>query len=376
MSCQQNDTSDIPVNNCNEFARDVCLDIAAELCDEFPDIVIDKANIQYAIVDDDSSNGGLLDDAERKLIYKGKPARSSQFRNQMHERRGGRQATSDAALTVFFDKLGRVYFIHLQNFLPPKVLESRTEIRNRLREKLRRGWAKTCGLSQHTVLSRSAQSIQCNKYCRLGYFGRFENEYSRRIEIVAGADGKGGTGRATYINRKNQIKTYQIGNFIERCVEETNSSKFGPNGNTYLTFSVRVLRAIGDFVEFPRDRISSDKHVPKSHRSTTTMNCSVALNHALNGCPTAWAIHDDATVTGACVTSAEHDPKFGLLSSTKHNTTASGGELWHELGGLIHGYDPTDLVLFNGLHYHAPLMPTPINNRGKVGRYSYVVYRN
>ena len=153
--------------------------------------------------------------------------------------------------------------------------------------------------------------------------------------------------------------------------------------NTYVVDMCNYLSVVSDYIAFPvfpwKDK--------KGHRRIADMsncspkNCSLAINRVRYGDASPHSIHDDAVVFGACVVSACSDSSYGQLQSAETNPGATGGELFHEIGGLVYGYGERDLIFFNGAHYHGPFMPHPSgqqqgNKKNKAGRYSFVVFRS
>lgn len=103
---------------------------------------------------------------------------------------------------------------------------------------------------------------------------------------------------------------------------------------------------------------------------------SMAMNHDMYGSDSPLCIHYDKTVYSACAVSAMPDSHLDPMSSLYKYFNADAGELFHEVGGLVHGYNSRDVVVFNGKHYHSPMPPVPAFGGKKTGRFSFVVFRN
>lgn len=140
----------------------------------------------------------------------------------------------------------------------------------------------------------------------------------------------------------------------------------------------KVLAACDPFIEYP----SPEPHTPGFPLCMDVNHCtkkdySVAVNFRMHGQEAPHCIHFDKTVYGPCAATAMKDPKHkGSLSSLHHHFNADAGELFHEIGGLVHGYNHRDIVIFNGKHYHSPMATHPLVEGEKAGRLSFVVFRN
>ena len=247
------------------------------------------------------------------------------------------------------------------------------------------GWMKSCGFSGHLNLREATHVLSNDPLARWGYFGKYHAEYGHTILIEPTKGGKGGTGKAHYDNRKGNPGKFQVGNYLRRTVVSCDDKEV--KHNLFISHLHDHLNVLGDFVHFPADRkTSATNHVAlQSVSGCHYGNTAVAVNHNFNGSCTPWCIHYDRLVYGASAMAAE--PEGGVrLHSADVNPGADAGEFFHEVGGLVHGVGRHDIVIFNGCHYHSPLMPFPSKSQQppatkskkkvQAGRYSYVVFRD
>ena len=133
------------------------------------------------------------------------------------------------------------------------------------------------------------------------------------------------------------------------------------HGNQYLEWCSHVLATIGDQIYFPQELALRERHyVVGPMPDTTPSNGDLAINYATNRSASPWCFCYDAQVGGACLATAEPDPNLRSLTGACKNPGATAGEIWHKIGGMIHGCGEKEAIIFTGIHIHAPLMPTPM----------------
>lgn len=140
---------------------------------------------------------------------------------------------------------------------------------------------------------------------------------------------------------------------------------------------VKVIRACNPFVEFPLSDPDTPGYPLNVGDQCRKEDCSIAVNFDYYGNEAPLCIHYDKTVHAACAVTAMRDTnRKEDLSSLHHHYNANAGELFHEIGGLVHGYNHRDIIIFNGKHYHSPMQPQPAPGGKKAGRFSFVVFLN
>lgn len=330
------------------------------------------------IVEVHGPDGGKLTSEETKSIYKARPNRKVFGKVQRIVKRFD---TDDPALIFVYDSDGNLVLIQIQNLYTNDEIDHRSWIRNTFYQLLLEGWAKVCGLSGILNLPITVHIMNSDAKARKGYFGGKHEQYSE-IEIVPTKGGLGTTAKGHYTNPYDEFKSFQIGNYLRRVVVEC--SALIHKRNIYIEKKLKVLCVVGDYISFPRDRKQRDTHRQIKPLNPKLENCSLAINQNYDGSGTPWCFHYDSKVRGACMVDGESGKKGVRLSSLDRNPGADAGELIHEVGGLTYGYGSRDAILFNGCHYHSPLMPSPCEEDSQPGRkrkngtaqrLSYVMFR-
>ncbi len=231
-------------------------------------------------------------------------------------------------------------------------------------------WIKCCGLSGHVNSREVKKDMVHNNEAQKAYWGGKFDEYEF-CDIRPTADGRGTTGKCEYINRKGEVKCWQIGNAIWR-----GNGAAIPSENLYNKLAFKVLKFVAPFIQYP-DGTSRGKHVPLTNEDWSSLSpndCQLATNVIEEGNYATPSWHQDSVVEAACVVSAENmDPDVPFMSE---HVGATAGQLAHELGGLLHPYGHRDMVLFNGKRLHGPMAVRKMSNgKKKQGkRASYVHY--
>jgi hypothetical protein len=363
-----------------------------DVCLQERGIHISKQNMMLVAVSGEN-NGGFTKE-ERTAVHKTYPSTWCEENKEHHghrevdgQRRVQRHQTDNPAATVVCNEDGDVVLIHLQNVLSTYVVQQRNAIRNKTYTKVKRGWMKSCGISGVINLPETRRIIEKNSMARHGYFGRNHAEYTYvTVEPKKGRNGskQGTSACCKYLNRMGKPRSFQMGNYIQRAIFQVDCPML--RGNRYAVMIGGMIASIGHLVAFPEYLVEPQnvKHIcQESLQDTDESNTSIAINYTTTGDPSPLSLHYDKTVFGTCAATAEPDGRLTTLSSVDLNFGADAGEFFHEIGGLLHGYGSRDVILFNGIHMHAPMMPFPRKARDeskgiqqKAGRHSYIVFRH
>ena len=166
------------------------------------------------------------------------------------------------------------------------------------------------------ILPQTLETMQKNWEARRGHFGGFQNECSTNVELHPTKKGFDCAVGAAYVNQTEKIKTFQIGNFTHHAIFKTNMPEL--QSNAYLEWCTQMLSTAAPLIEHPSSKTChKNQHQPCDMTDTTINDCSLAMNCGTSGSNAPWSVHHNAKVFGACIASAESDPKLRPLASSK-----------------------------------------------------------